>query len=322
MRALALAAVAISVVLAAWLLVRGPRPSTAQIGARATADSLTRARLAAFERGEFGVWSTMLRSDALLIAADPAGVHVGPGAAAAEMMKDLAPEFARGLVLEITPERVTTGATRRGRMAWAAAALDYRSRLGRDSLRVPFRHSAVYLQQEGEWRVMLEHDARVMTWDELRDGARGGRFPAPAALAAPQGRGAQSLADRFKRWLPHLTRGRPDRDALAIGPGGEMAAGDSAVRAMLGDWERRLGPPQLAAGGITAWAPRNRDVGWVAANLVVSPPEWGGVTLPLRFTGLYRESGEDSWKLALAHLSVGVPDAADTAAAVGLGAGR
>ncbi|HKQ58396.1 MAG TPA: hypothetical protein VJY35_11065, partial [Candidatus Eisenbacteria bacterium] len=60
---------------------------------------------------------------------------------------------------------------------------------------------------------------------------------------------------------------------------------------------------------------RGRGVGWVAANLEVTPPEWGGATLPLRFTGVYRERDEDNWSLLLAHLSVGVPDDREPVAA-------
>ncbi|MGH7732041.1 MAG: nuclear transport factor 2 family protein [Candidatus Eiseniibacteriota bacterium] len=303
-------AIVVPILVGAYVLSSRPRPEpVAQTAARHAADSLTRARLEAFERLEFPAFAAALRPDGLVIAADPEEALVGGPAVVAEMEKDFGPAAARGLTLDIRPERVLTGATRRGRMAWAAADLDYGVRLGTDTLHVPLHHSAAYLLQEGEWRVMLEHDARVMTWEELREGARAGRLPAPARLGSPDGRRQESLAKRFRRWLPQLARMRPDREALAIGPSpGELAAGDSAVKSLLDDWERRLGSVRLAPDGLRAWAPRKRGVGWVAANLEASPPTWGGATLPLRFTGVYRETGEDSWRLVLAHLSVGVPD--------------
>lgn len=201
--------------------------------------------------------------------------------------------------------RVWTGATRRGRLAWAAVELgDTSSSPGGEVARAAWRTGA-WLVRDGEWSVRVEQDAPALTWEELEAGAIARRFAAAGALAAGEGRDAAQLAKRFRRALARFGRIRPDRQAIAVGPAGdEPAVGDSAVSAMLADWERRFGPPRLAPDGLHASAPRRLGVGWVEANLEVTPPGWGGVTLPLRFTGVYRDRGEDSWALVLAHLSV------------------
>jgi ketosteroid isomerase-like protein len=310
-RFIAAVAIVVPLLVAAFVLSGRPRPeTTAQIAARQAADSLTQARLAAFGRDPS--WGRLLRPDALVVLPDA----VGPAeaeSAVANLEEDFGHALREGMILPIRVTRVVAGATRRGRLAWAAAEMDYGTNWAEgDNRRYAMRHSAAYLLQDGEWRVMLEHDAYVVDWDELRASAAARRFPPPAPPGPSSGRSSDELERRFKRWLPHLGRTRVDRRALAVGPTpGAPAAGDSAVKAMLGDWERRLGPPRLLPNGLRARAPHNRGVGWVAANLEVSPPEWGGLTLPLRFTGVYRESGEDSWNLVLAHLSIGVADTSE-----------
>jgi hypothetical protein len=208
-------------------------------------------------------------------------------------------------------ERVVVGATRRGRLAWAAAELEGRSPAEAGPQR-PSWYTVAYVLRDGEWQAMIDHHAQAPTWEELRTGAAGRRFPAPKALAAPEGRDAGQLAKRFRRSLEHFGRRRADRRAIAVGPAaGEVAVGDSAVNATVADWRRRLGEPRLVEGGLSAWVPRRSGVGWVVANLEVSPPGWGGVTLPLRLTSVYRERDEDNWSLVLVHLSVAA-DAGET----------
>jgi hypothetical protein len=104
---------------------------------------------------------------------------------------------------------------------------------------------------------------------------------------------------------------RLERTVLAIGPAaGTLTSGDSAVHVLFEDCDRRLGPLRLVGDELRVWA-GTRGVGWVVAHLEASPPEWGGATLPLRFTGVYRESGENSWRLVMGHLSVGVADSSE-----------
>ena len=125
MRAGTLLAIAAAVLIAAYFIARGPRPeSKAQVAARQAADSLTRARLGAFERGDFHAWARALRPDALVIAADSGEVLVGREAAEAEMKEYFGLALGHESVLEFRPRIVVTGATRRGRLAWAAAELE------------------------------------------------------------------------------------------------------------------------------------------------------------------------------------------------------
>jgi hypothetical protein len=305
----ALLGVAASILIGAYFLARGPQPAPpAQVAARHAADSLTRVRLEAFERADYAAWSVALRPDGILVGADPGGVAIGP-TAAADAMRAAGP-----VARDLEPGPVMTGATRRGRLAWAATPLDFRG--GGDSLPASGMHSVAWLLQDGEWRVMVEHDARTPDWEALRAAAAARPFPSPAPLPGVQGRQARDLARRFERWLPDLFGRRVDGEAIGVGPvPGAIAVGDSAVKAMFADLATRLGRPRLLPNGLGAWAPRGRGVGWVAANLEVTPPEWGGTTLPLRFTGVYRERDEDNWSLVLAHLSVGVPDVPEPVAA-------
>lgn len=308
MRYLAVIAIVVPIISVGYILGRAPRPETAaQIAAHAAADSLTRARLQALERADLAAWAAPIRSDGVVITADPGAALVGPAAATAGMEKALS---AGGTVvtLGIEPRGVETGATRRGRLAWAAAPLVQRARVGEDSTRAALLHSVVWLKRDDEWRIVVEHDARVAEWEELAAGAAARRFPTLAPLPAPEGRGAERLARRFERWLPSFSGRRVDGQVIAVGPTGAIAVGDSAVRVMFAGWVERLGKPRVAPGGLAAWAPRGRGVGWVAANLEVTPPAWGGATLPLRLTCVYRDTGEDSWRLVLAHLSVGMRD--------------
>ena len=306
MRFIAGIAVVVPIMVVLWVLVGGPRPEpAAQVAARHAVDSLTRARLAALEQGDVAAWGAALRPDVLLLGDDVDPARTGREDAIAEMRRELGPTIPGGV------ERVTVGATRRGRLAWAAAELDHRA--ADDSLARPLRQTAAYLLRDDEWRVLIENHSQGPTWEELEARAARG-FPAPVALAAPQGRDAERLAKRFRRALAHFGRMRPDRQAIAVGPTrSDLAVGDSAVSVMVADWERRLGAPRLATDGLSTWVPRRTGVGWVAAHLEVSPPDWGGITLPLRFTGVYRERSEDGWSLVLAHLSVAVRDDVEAA---------
>jgi ketosteroid isomerase-like protein len=302
MRFLAVIAIVAPIIVLGYVVGHAPRPETAaQVAARQAVDSLTRARVDALERADIPAWAASLRSDGVVITADPGPALIGPAAAAAGVQKGFS---ATGEGITLEPQRIVTGATRRGRLAWAASPLDYRVRGGVDGPTTTLLHSVAWLVREGEWRVMVEHDARVADWVLLRAGAAARRFPEPAMLTAPEGRGAEHLARKFERWLPHFSDRRVDHEAIAVGPTGAVAVGDSAVKAMLGDWTARLGAPRITAGGLAALVPRGRAVGWVAANLEVRPPAWGGAILPLRFTCVYRETGEDGWTLVLAHLSV------------------
>lgn len=311
MRFIAAIAIIVPVLVVIWVLTRGPWPEpAAQVAARHAADSLTRVRLAALGQGDVAAWGAALRSDALLLGDDSDPARIGPVEAVAEMRRELAPVIAEAGAVDVHVERVVTGATRRGRLAWSVAELDDRRAPAGDSLPRPSRQTTAYLLRDDEWRVMLEHHSQAPTWEELRAGAAALRSPLPAALGTPEGRDAEQLAKRFRRALARFGRIRVDRGAIAVGPaGGDPAVGDSAVSAMFADWERRLGTPRLAADGLLARVPRRAGVGWVVANLEVSPPDWGGITLPLRLTAVYRERDEDSWSLVLVHLSVAVPEA-------------
>ncbi len=313
MRFIAAIAIIVPILAAAFVLSRGPWPEpAAQIAARHAADSLTRVRLADLGRGDVSAWGAALRSDALLLGDDADPTRFGAEAAVAEMRRELVPDPGEGFAPDIRIGRVTVGATRRGRLAWSAAELDDQSRIAEDGPPRMLRQTTAYLFRDDEWKVMIENHSRAPTWEELRAGAAARRFPTPAALGTPEGRDAEQLAKRFRRSLAHYGRIRVDRRAIAIGPtGGDLAVGDSAVSAMFADWERRLGTPRLATFGLLARVPRRAGVGWVAANLEVSPPGWGGITLPLRLTAVYRERDEDSWSLVLAHLSVAVPPPAE-----------
>lgn len=310
MRFIAAIAIIVPILAAAYVLSRGPRPEpAAQQAARHAADSLARGRLAALGRGDVDAWGAALRSDALLLGDDADPARTGPAEAVAEMRRELASTSAEGLAPDISISRLIVGATRRGRLAWTATELNDRAPFMGDSLSRPLRQTAAYVLRDDEWKVLIENHSQAPTWEELQAGAAAGHFTAPAALAAPEGRDAERLAKRFRRSLAHYGRIRLDRRAVAVGPTrGEIALGDSAVSAMVAVWERRLGAPRLATDGLRVWVPRRTGVGWVVANLEVSPPGWGGITLPLRFTGAYRARDEDSWGLVLAHLSVAVPD--------------
>ena len=305
MRYLAVIAIVVPIIAAGYVLGRMPRPETrAQVAARVTVDSLTRGRLEALERRDAAAWAAPLRQDGVVITPDPGAPLIGPVAAAAWMRRDSS-TAGPAITGDVEPQRVATGATRRGRLAWAALPL------GSVTARATRMHSMAWLERDGEWRVLVEHGARVGDWEALRAAAAARRFPAQTGLEAPQGRGAERLARRFERWLPDFGGRRLDREAIAVGPMPDApAVGDSAVKVMLAGWAERFGKPRVAPGGIAAWAPRGRGVGWVAANLEVTPPGWGGATLPLRITCVYRDTGEDSWRLVLAHLSVAMPEAA------------
>lgn len=306
MRFIAAVAIIVPILAAAYVLSRGPRPEpAAQTAAAHLADSLTRARLAALGEGDVPRWGAALRIDALLLGDDADPASVGREAAVAEMSRELAAASAPAGVPGPRIGRVSVGATRRGRLAWAAAELEGRALVAEGGPAPPSRQTVAYLFRDDEWKVMIEHQAQAPTWDELRAGAEARRFPAPAALTAPEGRDAGQLAKRFRRALGHFGRMRVDRRAIAVGPAADdPAVGDSAVKAVVADWERRLGGPRLVEGGLKTWVPRRSGVGWVVANLEVAPPGWGGTTLPLRLTAVYRRHGEDSWGLVLAHLSV------------------
>ena len=133
MRFVVAVAIVVPLLVVAYVLSSRPRPDPpSQTAARHAVDSLTRARLEAFERLEFQAWASAIRSDGLVIAADPGEALVGGPAVVAEMEKDFASAAAQGLALDIRPERVVTGATSRGRLARAAADLDYGVRLSAD----------------------------------------------------------------------------------------------------------------------------------------------------------------------------------------------
>lgn len=308
MRFIAAVAIVVPILASIYVLSRGPRPETrAQIVAIHAADSLTRERVAALGAGDVAGWAATLRTDALVLGDDRDPAAVGRDAAVAEIGRELAAATALSGAPGPRVERLIVGATRRGRLAWTAAELEGRLLVAEPGPAWPSRQTVAYALRDDEWKAMIEHHAQAPTWEELQAGAAARRFPAPAALATLEGRGAEQLAKRFRRVLEHYGLRRPDRRAIAVGPAaGDLAAGDSAVRVMVADWERRLGEPRLVDGGLSAWAPRRSGMGWVVANLEVSPPGWGGATLPLRLTAVYRASGEDSWSLVLAHLSVAV----------------
>lgn len=308
MRFLAVLAPAVGVLVVLYLLARGPQPeSPSMIAARAATDSITHARLEAFSEGRFEEWARPLRRGGLILGPEADDVLADSADAVAEMAKDFGPMITGGGGLEIEP-RLVTGATRRGRLAWVGGELGSgvtsRGEPGVGSL----RHSTAYLLRERRWVLLVESYARRQSWDVLREGARAGRFPRPAALAAPvDGDDESSLAKRFRRWAGNPTRVRLDQGVILMGAAeGELAVGDSAAKVMLRSWKERLGPLRLVENGVRVWVSDGGGAGWVAANVEASPKEWGGTKLPLRVTTVWRSTGEDSWRLVVAHVSVGM----------------
>lgn len=256
MRALPAVAVLFSIVLAAVLIMREPRPETAaQIGARQTAERLGRERLAPSR----------------------------------------------------PPRRLETGASRRGRLAWAAIDLD--AAAGAGIGRERHRQTMALLRNDDEWRVMIDHDAPVLTPEALRDWAKAGATLTPIDGGDRYRGDRRSLDKRFRRWLAHPGKARVERQAIAVGPTlEEFSVGDSAVKVLLAGWERDYGELRLQPGGTRVWVSPGGGAGWVMANVEARPPGWSGGVLGLRLTAVYRARGEDNWGLALAHLSVGASD--------------
>lgn len=307
MRFLAVLAPAVGVLVVLYLLARGPQAdSPPQVVARAAADSITHARLEAFSEGRFEDWAGALRRGGLIIGPDSDDVLADSADAVTEMAKDFGPMITGGRRLEIEP-RLVTGATRRGRLAWVGGELDASATSrGGGSL----RQTAAYLLRERRWVLLVETLSRGLSWDEVRERARAGRFPRPAELVGPEdGDDESSLARRFRRWAGNPTRVRLDHGVILVGPvEGEVAVGDSAAKVMLRSWKEQLGPLRLAESGVRVWVSDGGGAGWVAANVEASPKEWGGTKLPLRVTSVWRSTGEDSWRLVVAHVSAAVPD--------------
>lgn len=206
---------------------------------------------------------------------------------------------------------VVTGATRRGRLAWAAVEAPAGPPGPAGARAAATWRTSVWHRRRGEWTELVSRVAPAPGASELREGAAAGRFGTPAATGVATGRAAERLAGRFRRALDRYGRMRLDRQAVAVGPAsGEVAFGDSAAGALIADWRRRLGVPRLIEDRLHARVAARGGVGWVTADLEVSPPDWGGVTLPLRCTAVYRERGESNWGLVLVHLAVTPREAA------------
>lgn len=206
------------------------------------------------------------------------------------------------------PRRLEVGASRRGRLAWVA--VDVNERGGGAGEPMPRRQTIAWILDDGRWRMMVEHDARVMTKDALRAGSPTGGLPMPAPGGGRRGGDYRSLEKRFRRWLEHPGKARVEDEAIAVGPTEpEFAVGDSATRVLLAAWERDYGALQLEPDDLSVWVSPGGGSGWVAANVEARPPPWGGTPVKLRLTAVYRSRGEDAWGLALAHLSGGAePD--------------
>src|SRR6185503_19610789 len=69
----------------------------------------------------------------------------------------------------------------------------------------------------------------------------------------------------------------------------------------LTDWEHRYGSLTPDRESLMSWTSRGGDVGWVVADVTAKPPG-PGTSIKLRISAVYRERGEDSWSLVLAHV--------------------
>jgi hypothetical protein len=135
-----------------------------------------------------------------------------------------------------------------------------------------------------------------------------GYLPAPSAIGDSRHIGAPSLFREFIHQLADLSTATISQDAYVFGPfPEEHATGEMEARALFGEWAARWGTLYLRPDGIRAEFV-SEEAGWVAANVeVMRNYQCQQITLPLRALFVYQKE-QDTWAIAHAHLSVGIPD--------------
>jgi hypothetical protein len=316
-----LAAIAVLVVL--YLIARGPMPgSPAQAEARAAVDSLQRERVAALARGDRARWARAFAPEARFVPSTQKLFPIAPDRAAEMLARE--PGADRLDDTSHTASRI--GTARKAKLAWTVTDAG-RGATSAGPEAMPMRITTAWMRDGGAWTVILEHHSLPTSGSDDAWRVSDVVFPAIRSDSAYQ-RAYERLQSifvdrphpmvrRFLRQLGHLSDVRVDPEAMVIGPSdGEFASGDSAVKALLGDWEHRYGALVADRATMVSWTPRRAGVGWVVADLTAKPTGVEGPTLRLRMSAVYRERGEDSYTLVLAHLcdpaagAVAAPDSA------------
>ena len=279
-----------------------------QTTAQEEIEQILREHLAAFTRGQFDAWGTSLAPNVFFAAADPEEVFSKREDVIAEMHRDFDFAFDESLQIEIDPQSVHVGLSPDEKLAWSAAPLQYTVSFQGEINSFTLRHTGVLARAGDGWSILATQYSLTLPESRILQALTSGDLPAPGTIGDARQIGAQSLFKEFIHRLPALATAPISQDAYVFGPfPEEFAEGETEVRALLEKWTARWGVLYLRPDGIRAEL-ASEESGWVGANVEATLHYEGRpVRLPMRALVVYQKE-KDSWAIALAHLSVGIPD--------------
>jgi ketosteroid isomerase-like protein len=283
-------------------------PSIIQTTAQEEIDHFVREHLGAFARGNFDAWGASFAPDVFFTAADPEEVFSKREDALAEMHKDFDFAFDEGLQIEIEPQSIHIGLSPDGKVAWSTAPLRYTVSFQGETNSFMLRHTDVLSKAGDRWSILATKYSLTLPESRILEALTGGYLPAPGAIGDAKWVGAQSLFREFIHQLADLSKAAIRQDACVFGPfPEEYAEGETEARALFEKWTARWGVLYLRPDGLRAEFV-SETMGWVGANVEATLSYRDRpVRLPMRALWVYQKE-QDSWAIAQAHLSVGIPD--------------
>jgi hypothetical protein len=272
--------------------------------ARAEVERVVRGQVDAYARAETDRFGASLAADVVFVAHHARELYVGREDIITQTRVNdtLAQQFK--LVASARWERLDSGVSADGDVAWAAGRFVFDTVVAGDRMPLEMRASEVLVRSDEGWAAVAAHYSYPVAHEDAVDGAAGGRWTQPAPVPDIVDDDADDLANRIAKDLrsPDALSAAIGEDTIYVGPGeDDYLVGASAAARIeqryVGFAREGKNRVALAPGGSVGWTITNVDVSAAYRDAVV--------TMPMRALLVYERRG-DVWTLVQVHFSQGL----------------
>jgi ketosteroid isomerase-like protein len=253
--------------------------------------------------------------DAVTLGSAPGDVLPDRAALKAKLADQVAHQKQMNAKAEMKIQDEVVGVAPSGQAAWAEFGMTFHITMpdGKSHDSPPFRDTVVLVQKDGAWQIAVEDHSHAVSDQDAMQMAANGKFLALAPIPAQVDKGAEAIADLFKKHVASLKdfagaiAASPDTIFVGSAPADVVIGGDK-VQAMM-QQILPMNPKMTIKDGVRATMAPSGDLGWVMANVDFSMDMQGKtMTEPFRLLVVYGKQADGSWKVVLNHASNAVPD--------------
>ena len=288
------------------------RTTSSPDAVRAAVARMVQEQYAAIERMDVDAWHAHHAPDVLWLGDEATGdVHIGRDAVVAALKGPYERLRQLGAHIKVESKGLKIGVSADGRSAWTADEVVEVVNAGADLRTLPFRHTEVLAEKDGQWWVMAEFWSLPIPDPTAAQMVGAGTMPALEDIGEAVGPGAQPIAagiDQFIADSKVVLTQLADRDDVFVygtDPSENVKGGAAAKKFLEGALR---GTARLARKGLRAQLTPDGHVGYVAYNLEAAA-EMNNMTavMPFRVMEVFVSEG-GVWKLVGMHAAHCVPE--------------